>query len=271
MLYELRFIVGLFSGTACALYDLKTTDMLDEVGYATVAAGIVLAAYEYLITRSTELLITWITVFSLFLSLSVILYYLGFWGGGDSLMLTAYASLYATGLKEFNPLFMFEFFVASFFVGVFYSLLYSLYITVRSGRVKEVRREIKRVHALLLLPALIVFFIEIPLFLKFCISLLLLSPILITFSRFVERNVFIKEVDVDELKEGDVLAEDLKELGIHARVIRGLSKEEIEKIKKVRKRVKVRSGVPYLPVFPVTLAILYFLPSKLFISFITML
>ena len=73
----------------------------------------------------------------------------------------------------------------------------------------------------------------------------------------------IKSVTVNKLTVGDWLYEDVKVKGkIIKSTWNGLSKKEINLLRKSKNKVKVRYGIPYAPVFFLaflTLVFLYFL------------
>lgn len=70
---------------------------------------------------------------------------------------------------------------------------------------------------------------------------------------------FYRDVPVNKLKEGDVIGEDIPRLKIYKKKIRGLTKHEVLKIRKIKKNVIVREGIRYGPAFPLALMFtLYF-------------
>lgn len=70
---------------------------------------------------------------------------------------------------------------------------------------------------------------------------------------------FYRYISTKKLKEGDVIGEDIPRLKMYKKKIRGLTKQEVLKIRKIKKNVIIREGVRYGPAFPLALAVtLYF-------------
>ncbi|OYT34035.1 MAG: hypothetical protein B6U87_02685, partial [Candidatus Aenigmarchaeota archaeon ex4484_52] len=51
------------------------------------------------------------------------------------------------------------------------------------------------------------------------------------------------------LQEGDVIAEKIKKLNINGKRYEGISKEDILKIRKIKKYIYIKDGVRYAPTF----------------------
>jgi len=67
------------------------------------------------------------------------------------------------------------------------------------------------------------------------------------------KNGFYKKIPVSKLKVDDMIGEDIPRLKIYKRLLRGLKKGEVEKIKRVKKYVIIREGIRYGIVFPLAL------------------
>ncbi|MCD6476798.1 MAG: hypothetical protein J7K26_01360, partial [Candidatus Aenigmarchaeota archaeon] len=72
--------------------------------------------------------------------------------------------------------------------------------------------------------------------------------------KIVEKS-FYKRISVKKLKVDDMIGEDIPKINIYKQRIRGLTKDEIKRIKKYRKYVIVREGIRYSPVFAISLII----------------
>ncbi|MBU3896438.1 MAG: A24 family peptidase [Nanoarchaeota archaeon] len=71
--------------------------------------------------------------------------------------------------------------------------------------------------------------------------------------------IFYRRISSKKLQIDDVIGEDLPKIGIFKRKIRGLTKEDITKIRKHKRYVTVLEGIPSGIVFPIALAFtLYF-------------
>jgi len=68
-----------------------------------------------------------------------------------------------------------------------------------------------------------------------------------------------RKISTKKLKKGDVIGEDIPRLKLYKRKIRGLTEQEVSKIRRIKKYTIVREGIRYGLVFPIALAItLYF-------------
>lgn len=265
MFEEIKLAIALIGGIICGLYDLKTSNMLDPLAWVMIVSGIGLHAYESFITGNWFILEWCLFVTGAFFIFSVFMYYRGYWGGGDGEMLIAYGALLPFGSNNslYFPLFLF---LNVFLVGGIYSLIYSFVIVAKDKKMlRKMKSELKEnekyffgffgaIIAIVILSSLNPF--AIPLLLV--VALLFIYPPILKFSKFVEKNVFKKRIPVSKLKEDYVLGEDIPKLGLKANLVRGLSKEEVEKIKKVKKYVVIKEGVRFIPVFPIALIISLF-------------
>ena len=59
----------------------------------------------------------------------------------------------------------------------------------------------------------------------------------------------ISKISSKKLQEGDMIAQDIPKLKILKRQIRGLTKDEIKKIRRIKKYILIRDGIRYGPVF----------------------
>jgi hypothetical protein len=86
------------------------------------------------------------------------------------------------------------------------------------------------------------------------------------FSKVVEQ-AFYKRIPVRNLKVDDMLGEDIPKLKLFKKHIKGLTKEQVKKIKKTKKYVVIREGIRYGIVFPLTLLFTLLL-GDLFLLFV---
>ena len=259
MFEAVKLAVALGGSTACALYDLKTSDMLDVLAIGMIIFGLGIHAYEsYILGDPLPFLLSAGTGL-LFLAFGLLMYYTGSWGGGDGELLVAIGVLLPVGFL--TPLFTPLFFLNVFLVGGIYSLVYSAVITRNNSRVwREFRASVVRnrkkdlfaASAFLAAFGLASLVLESPLFLAAGL-LLAVSPFALRFARAVEAYGFYRRIPVSRLRKGDVIGEDVPEAGVFKKYIRGLTEEEVSRLKRVRKFVTVRDGVRYGPVFPLAL------------------
>ncbi len=265
MFESVKLAIALLGGAICGAYDLKTSNMLDPVAWAMIATGIGLHTYESYITGNWFILQWTLFVTGMFFIFSLFMYYRGYWGGGDGEMLIAYGSLLPFGVN-YSMSFPLLLFLNIFLVGGVYSLIYSFALVVKDKKsFRKLKKELSKYEkyffgfAGAFIGAVVLSMLNIlaaPLL--FAIALFFLYPPIVKYSEFVEKHLFKKRIRTGELKEDDVLGEDIPELGMKAKLVRGLSKEEVRKIRKVRKYVVIKEGVRFIPVFPIALILSLF-------------
>ncbi len=268
MFEMIKFWIAIIGGIICGLYDLKTSNMLDYVGYSMISIGIVLSFAESIITKNYSIFLWTLFVGLFFFLFSFWMYKKGYWGGGDGEMLIAYGVLLPYGFGN-NYLFPIEFLISVFVIGGVYSLFYSLvYVLIDKKKRTIVKKSLKKYDIYLLLSAFVSFLLGLVFYKTdyapgfFILTILLLYKPLIDFSKVVEKKIFIKRIRTSDLKEWDVLGEDLPSIDLYAKEIKGLTKKDIQKIKRIRKYVKIKDGVRFIPVFPLALVFsLYWFPN----------
>ncbi len=263
----LALIIALVGGTICGLYDLKTTNMLDWLAVLMIISGFVLAGAESFVSGSLAPLLFSFSVAGAFFIFGFFMYKAGYWGGGDGELLIALGALVpvnpfiSVSFGIYGFVFALNFLINSFIIGGIYSILYAVVIAMHDKKVRTTfYKRIKDVRFLLALTFLVFLAVGLsvsyflPFYIYFSLLLVVLLPVLYVFAKTVEEVGFNKKIHVSKLKVDDVIGEDLPELNIFKKEIRGLTQEEVRKIKKNRKYVIVRDGVRYSPVFVISLA-----------------
>lgn len=77
-------------------------------------------------------------------------------------------------------------------------------------------------------------------------------------------DIFVSRIPTKNLKPGDMLGEDIPKLGLKKIHIRGLTMEEVKRIKKSKKFVFIREGVRFGPVFALAGIATYFCGNLMF-------
>jgi hypothetical protein len=94
-------------------------------------------------------------------------------------------------------------------------------------------------------------------------ALIFVFPYFFLFAKAVEEVCMIKDIPVNDLTEGDWLYKNVK---VGRKVIKakwdGLSNKEIREIKKKHKKVRIRQGIPFVPVFLISFVILFYIWEK---------
>jgi Flp pilus assembly protein protease CpaA len=213
----LRVFIAIIGSSVAGLYDLKTTNIPDSVAIAMIVIGFSIHTYEGLITGNfSNLVDASMFCFILFL-FSFLMYRAGQWGGGDGELLIGIAALLpAYPLTQTLFPFPISFFINTFFVGVVYSMAFVFLFVLKNEKTRK----------------------------GFWYS----------FSKALTKG-FYKRIPTKNLKVDDMLGEDIPELKLSKRILRGLKANEIEKIKKIKRYVVIKEGIRYGPVFPLALII----------------
>jgi Flp pilus assembly protein protease CpaA len=261
MMELLLLLIGIIGSFAAGLYDLKTSNVPDKVCITMIILGISIHTINGFLTNDFSNLFQSLFFGSLFTLFGVGMYLLGWWGGGDGELLVAISILLPnmTLAKTYFP-FAISFFINSFLVGAVYSIIYSMILAYKNPRISRTFfNSLKGSSSslLLLLFPVLVLLITNQYFLSLLFFLVFLLFILEKFSKAVEKG-FYKRIPTTKLKVDDMIGEDIPKLGIYKRFIRGLKKEEVKKIKRMKKYVTIREGIRYGMVFPITLILTLF-------------
>jgi len=258
-MFELLLVaVALIGSFASGIYDLMTSNVPDKVVVMMIATAICIHTLIGFSTGDFTNLINSLLFGALFLSFGLLMYYTGQWGGGDGELLVG-MGIVLPNLSLVDTYFPFaiSFFINSFFIGASYSIVYSIVLAFRNPRISKIFfNSLKDKEILIVL--LVSFSLSI-LFLIFwnliLFALTFLVFILIFFHKFsktIEQSFYMR-IPVSKLKVDDMLGEDIPGLKLYKKHIKGLTKDQVNSIKKRKRYVVIREGIRYGIVFPLTL------------------
>lgn len=151
-----------------------------------------------------------------------------------------------------------------FVVGLIWSLIYSVYLV--SGRWRSFKKEFKKHFRKMrgLFGLSLLFIVLAFLFLSWELSLyvtiaLVLLPLLFIYLAAVEQGCMVKLIAPGKLTEGDWLERNVK-IGrkMIKKSVHGLSVEEIKILRKAKKKVLIKEGVPFTPAFLISFVVMVF-------------
>jgi len=266
-MFEILFFIVAFIGSAAAgIYDLKTTEIPDEIPYVMIAIGIIGN-----IIVSYLALSYWPFVYSViaglgFLGFGFVMYYLGQWGGGDAKILSAIGFLIPTyqSTKLLFP-FSISFFFNVFLVGAIYMIIYAFVLSIINKNIwtaffndlKANARMILIYNSALIASIIILGllfaryfeFLQLTAFTILVVTIGIASAglyILWKFVKAVENVGFKKRIPVSKLKVGDVPD--------YYKIWEGITEKDLLKIKKSGKKyIWIKEGVRFAPAFPIAL------------------
>jgi Flp pilus assembly protein protease CpaA len=203
----------------------------------------------------------------IFFAIGNLLYFLKVFAGGDAKLMISLGAILPLSSSFFINLKIYALFFCVFFlVGAVYGILFSLILVLKNLR--KFKKEFSRQF---ILEKKFFYIFSVLGFLVLCLGffeefmiyfglLIFFFPLLYVYAKSVEEGIMILNMDSFKITEGDWLYKDLK-IGkkiIHAKWD-GLSKMEIREIRKKLKKVKIKQGIPFVPVFLISFMVLVLL------------
>ncbi len=235
--------VAVVGSALAGAFDLKTTEIPDEISLGMVAAGLIINFTWSIVEWNPVHIFRSASIGSAFFTFGLVMYMAGQWGGGDAKVLTGIGTLIPSApvfAAQTHPFpFSAVIMINTFLIGAVYMLIYALGISIRKGDVVDdfmsrASSDWKRIVAISSLPIIIALasvaavgwgtYVFYFLMLAPAVALLLL---LLRFLKAVEDTGFTKKIDVDKLRVGDMLAEEIEEIdATHDPIeeLKGLSK-----------------------------------------------
>ncbi len=259
--YYFLFGIGLLWSIFAVVQDLKTREVSNWLNFSLIGFALAYRAFYSLFSSDYLFLISGLLGFGVFFGLAHLFYYTKVFAGGDAKLLMGFGVILPYG--NFNELLFLgvTFCFALFFFGALYGLIYSVFIVLKN--MKRFKREffrrikiVKWVFFVLLLFSIILMFLDYSIIIFGIFVILLLF--LYAYVKALD-SCMIKLVNFKNLQEGDWLEKDVK-IGkkMIKKSVHGLSKDEIKLLKKFRKSVYIKEGIPFTPAFLLSLIAMVF-------------
>jgi len=279
MLEFIVYVVIIVALIAASVNDIKTREVPDWLSYSLIAIGFAVRLIFSLIYSEPVYILEGLFGFGVFLGLSLLLFYAGMWGGGDSKLLMGLGAMLGLSYTNVLESFIVIFFIMMMFAGSIYGLIWSMMLAL-SHKKKFVRmfkaifhhekiHVFRRVLAVFLVAALILYLLTFQSYnpyLNMAYVLLLFLVLLIfylwIFSKAVEMACMYKWVKPAQLTEGDWIVNDVVVRGkrITGPKDLGIEKEQIAKLMKLKvKNVLIKEGIPFVPTFLIAFVLTLFL------------
>lgn len=292
MLGIIVFAIALVGSGIAAVWDLRTTEVPDIISLLTAGSGILVHLILTITTGELTYIVSSLVVGSLFFGLGWIFFLTGIWGGADAFVMGAVGFALPTVPQGFQPAFSapwpfgFTLLINIFIVGAVYTMFFALYKGLGSKKVmEEFFNDIKGYwKRMVLISAFYVVLLTVSTIVTVGFSGIGTStryflgtlPILLGFLavyRFlknVEKYGMTSRISVDDLEEGDVLAKpvELEDEVLDADRIVGVTEDQVSKIRDAVDEVTVKSGVMFVPSFPVAILLSVFLGDLIVLFFI---
>jgi Flp pilus assembly protein protease CpaA len=267
-LFALAFLWTLFA----TVQDIRKREVANWLNFSLIAFALAYRAFYSITHSDAKFFLLGLSGFTIFFIIAHILYYSRAFAGGDAKLImgfgiilpyTSYASLLTLPL-----IFVFTLFL----VGAIYSIIYSLFIVSKnkSTFLKRFNKSYNKHKLYLRISVLLFTILTISGFFQpilFAFALLFLIPFLFIYTKSLD-SCMIKLLPPSKLTEGDWLEKEVR-IGKTKikRSIHGLSEKDIKFLKKHKKSVFIKEGIPFVPAFLITLLIIVFVSLVLQISF----
>jgi len=254
-------LVCIFSAIA---FDFKTREIPNWISFALIIFALAYRAFVSILGW-TDFFTPGLIGLAIFWCVGEIMCRTGF-GGGDSKLLAALGAVIPFSQSFSTNLFILVFFFFSLMIlGAGYSLIYSIVIVLYSPRNfwKKLKKEIKLERKIFffafiaIIASLFLIFYHL-VFLALTIFFILL-PMIFVYAKAVE-EMLVKEISTSKLVPGDWIYEKVK-VGNKTITpkITGLNEKQIKLLKKHKKKIKVKDGVPFTPSFLLAIILLIYL------------
>ena len=270
-------ILGLTALIIALISDIKTTEVPDYSNYFLIFSGISLRVLYSLISNDWSFTLTAVKVFPFIFILALLMYYTKQWGGGDAKLLMGLSLAFATYpsfLKDvFNPELIIDFpfvlFLNILIIGIFYSLIYAVFLTIKNYKktFPSIKKFFKKNFKLIMSSGMLSLILVL---VSFVINDKTMSLVLMTISimflfllifyifvKSIEEAIFIKTISILKLREGDWIITKIIKNGktIHT-PFQEVTKQKIDLLKRYKiKEVTIKEGVVFTPVFLIALII----------------
>jgi Flp pilus assembly protein protease CpaA len=261
MTYYLLLLIGLIATLIASITDIKTKEVPDWLNFSLLSIALGIRLIYSLITNYWSYFLYAVIASIILFGIGLSLYYLKQWGGGDVKLLIALGALFAYFQKD--KFFMFKFIIALLIAGAIYGLFYSILLAIKNKEkfINQTKillskyRNIRKIVLIMLLLTIIFLFIDLNNDIKFIIVMTVITLIIYFYIyilvKAVENICMYRKININDLKEEDWLAEDIKlENKTIKKTIPGITKKHIALLKKSKiKYIKIKEGIPFIPSF----------------------
>lgn len=273
--YIFLFIIGFIWIVFASIQDIKSTEVSNWLNYSLLVIALAYRAFYSIFYHNAMFFVYGLIGAGIFLLLGLLFYYGRIFGGGDAKLLIALGAIipiegvYGILAEPFGII------LTLLVIGAIYSLVASVFIVFRDVRSFGERFKIYFIKAMPLFGIVIVLSVlfyflsgEIALWggiTGFLVFVWLIYPYL----RSVDENMIVLRKP-GQLMEGDWIEKDIRlKNGIIRKTVHGLSLRDIVRLRKAKKSIYIKSGIPFVPVFLlllISMAIFYFVFGHSFVE-----
>ncbi len=270
------FVLALLWIIFATVQDLKKREIANWLNFSLIIFALGFRFFYSLFSRGDfEFFYQGLIGLGIFFIIGNLFYYGRLFAGGDAKMMIALGTVlpfsenFSVNMNIFI-LFLFLFLI----VAAIYSLIVSLVLSFRNfGKFRKEFYKEWRLYAkpslLVMILGIIIMILNFEIFGIILGSMVFISPLLMIYAKAVDESCMVKKIKTTQLTEGDWLYRNLK---IGKRLIKpswgGLNKKDIILIRRNKKFVLIKQGIPFTPVFLFSFLIFfYFWKTGLWQSF----
>lgn len=266
-----------------SITDIKKKEVPNWLSFSLVAIALAIRGIGALVFKDFSYFYWALIAVVIFYALGEIFFYSNIFGGGDAKLFVALAAVFATGPYFVNAMgsglgfgepFLLTFMINSLFLGSVWGMIVSIFIFIKMPRKKffiqfnSINKKLKWARIISLVFALIsiifTFILNEAWFIIMGVMILIL-PSIYSFLKVIENNQK-RLMNPRDLVEGDYLYENAR-IGktIIKKSVHGLSKKQINLLRKVKKKVWVNPGLIFVPIILIALIVSLFYGNLLFL------
>ena len=276
-------VLALIYLVIASLSDLKKREVANWLCFSLLAFGLAYRGFFALLNKDLSFFLFGLEGLAFCFVLAFGFYYGRVFAGGDTKLLIALGPFITIAGSYMQNLYLLIAFVFLLMVGgsvygIFYSLIISF--TCRNFWSKFIKRWKKSSKLFytylaaslffLVLSIIVYFYLDSSVFFLFPV-LFFLFPLLYVYAKTIEEECFTRNVSWKDVTIGDWLVEKVR---IGRKMIypywEGLSEEEVKLIRKGKKNVRIKYGIPFIPSFLIGFILLVVLKEKIldYVSFL---
>lgn len=254
-----------------SVQDLKKREISNWLNFSLIIFALSFRFFYSLFAENFLFFYQGLIGLGVFFIIGNLFYYSRLFAGGDAKLMISLGTILGFSNSFFQNLKIFVLFLLIFlFVGGIYGGVWSLILSVKNSKrfLEQYKRLFfknkKTINLISIIGLLILLFGFVDIFfLILGIFIFIFSPLYI-YAKAVDESCMIKEISPKELTEGDWLYKSIK---INNKIINskweGLNKKEIQILRKLNKKILIRNGIAFVPVFLISFLILIFIWFKI--------
>ena len=261
--YYFLFALGVFWTIFAVVQDLRTREVANWLNFSLIVGALAYRGVYSFIYSDLNFFVFGVLGFVIFFLLAQAFYYGRVFAGGDAKLLMGYGVLLPYGSYIDLLIVGGGFVILLFLIGALWSLAYSALIVKRNwGKFrKDFLRKIKKAKWIFVFYSILLLFLIMLMGIRAGALFWMLFGILyLTFIYVKSLEIcMIKKIKAKDLREGDWLENDVR-IGKYTirKSVHGLSLEEIERLRKAKKSVLIKDGIPFTPAFLISLGIMVY-------------